>query len=173
MGLTPLQGLAMGTRSGDIDPSVIVHLVRVGGLSLDETDALLNKASGLKGLAGTQDMREVRALADGGDEAARLAIALYAYRIRAYIGAYLATVPDVHALVFTAGIGEHDAALRHDVCAPLAHLGIRLDERLNAEPGSAARAVDDGTGAMAILVVPTNEEAEIARQAAEAVVAAG
>jgi acetate kinase len=173
MGLTPLQGLAMGTRSGDIDPSVLVHLVRVGGMSLDEADAMLNKASGLKGLAGTQDMREVRALADDGDEAARLAIAVYAYRVRAYIGAYLATVPDVHALVFTAGIGEHDAALRHDVCAPLAHLGIRLDERLNADAGEGARAIDDGTGTMAVLVVPTNEEAEIARQAAEAVVAAG
>jgi acetate kinase len=173
MGLTPLQGLVMGTRSGDIDPSVMVQLVRVGGMSLDEADTLLNKASGLKGLAGTQDMREVRALADGGDAAARLAIDVYAYRIRSYIGAYLATVPGVHAVVFTAGIGEHDAALRHDVCAPLAHLGIRLDPRLNVDSGTGARAIDDGTGSMAVLVVPTNEEAEIARQAAEAVVAAG
>lgn len=172
MGLTPLQGLAMGTRSGDLDPAVILHLVRVGGMSLDDADALLNKSSGLKGMAGTQDMREVRALAEAGDEAARRAIDVYAYRIRAYIGAYLATVPGVQALVFTAGIGEHDAALRRDVCAPLAHLGIRLDDRLNAEPAAGVRAVDDGSGPIRVLVVPTNEEAEIARQAAEAVVAA-
>ncbi len=172
MGLTPLQGLAMGTRSGDLDPSVILHLVRVGGLSLEGADALLNKESGLKGMAGTQDMREVRALADAGDEAARRAIAVYAYRIRGYVGAYLAAVPGVHALVFTAGIGEHDAALRRDVCEPLAHLGIALDERLNAVPGGGVRQIDDGTGPIRILVVPTNEEAEIARQAAEAVEAA-
>jgi acetate kinase len=169
MGMTPLQGLAMGTRSGDLDPAVILHLVRVGGMSLDDADALLNKSSGLKGMAGTQDMREVRARADAGDEAAQRAIAVYAYRIRGYIGAYLATVPGVHALVFTAGIGEHDAALRRDVCAPLAHLGIRLDERLNADPAGGVRSIDDGTGSLRVLVVPTNEEAEIARQAAEAV----
>lgn len=173
MGMTPLQGLAMGTRSGDLDPAVILHLVRVGGMSLDDADALLNKASGLKGMAGTQDMREVRALADAGDEAAQRAIAVYAYRIRGYVGTYLATVPDVAALVFTAGIGEHDAALRRDVCLPLAHLGIRMDEGLNAEPGGGVRAIDDGTGPIRILVVPTNEEAEIARQAAEAVESAG
>ena len=173
MGMTPLQGLAMGTRSGDLDPAVILHLVRVGGMSLDDADALLNKSSGLKGMAGTQDMREVRALADAGDEAAQRAIAVYAYRIRGYVGTYLATVPDVAALVFTAGIGEHDAALRRDVCLPLAHLGIRLDEGLNAEPGGGVRAIDDGTGPIRILVVPTNEEAEIARQAAEAVESAG
>lgn len=172
MGLTPLQGLAMGTRSGDIDPAVIFHLVRVGGMSLDEVDALLNKSSGLKGMAGTQDMREVRALAEAGDEAAQRAIDVYAYRIRGYVGAYLATVPDVQALVFTAGIGEHDAALRRDVCAPLAHLGIRLDDSLNADPAGGVRAIDDGSGAIRILVVPTNEEAEIARQSAEAVAAA-
>ena len=172
MGLTPLQGLAMGTRSGDLDPAVILHLVRVGGMSLDEADGLLNKSSGLKGMAGTQDMREVRALAAAGDEAAQRAIDVYAYRIRGYVGAYLATVPGVQALVFTAGIGEHDAALRRDVCAPLSHLGIRLDERLNADGDGGARLIDDGTGAIRILVVPTNEEAEIARQSAEAVAAA-
>jgi acetate kinase len=172
MGLTPLQGLAMGTRSGDLDPAVILHLVRVGGMSLDAADALLNKSSGLKGMAGSQDMREVRALAEAGDEAARRAIDVYAYRIRGYIGAYLAAVPGAQALVFTAGIGEHDAALRREVCAPLAHLGIRLDEGLNAAPAGGVRCIDDGSGAIRILVVPTNEEAEIARQSAEAVGAA-
>jgi acetate kinase len=171
MGLTPLQGLAMGTRSGDLDPAVIFHLVRVGGMTLDEADALLNTSSGLKGMAGTQDMREVRARADAGDEAARRAIAVYAYRIRAYIGAYLAAVPHVHALVFTAGIGEHDAALRREVCAPLGHLGIQVDVERNADDEPGVRAIDDGSGPIRILVVPTNEEAEIARQSAETVLA--
>jgi acetate kinase len=172
MGLTPLQGLVMGTRSGDVDPAVVFHLVRVGGLSLDEVDAVLNKQSGLKGLSGSQDMREVRARAEDGDEAARLALDVYAYRIRAYIGAYLAVVPGIRALVFTAGIGENDADLRREVCAPLAHLGIRLDAERNTAPGSGVRFVDDGTGPIRILVVPTDEEAEIARQAAEAVASA-
>ena len=169
MGLTPLQGLVMGTRSGDIDPAVVFHLVRVGGLSLDEVDAVLNRESGLKGLAGDQDMREVRRRADAGDERARLALDVYGYRIRSYIGAYMAVVPGLQALVFTAGIGENDADLRREVCAPLEHMGIRLDGALNAERSSQARFIDDGTGPIRILVVPTNEEAEIARQAAEAV----
>lgn len=169
MGLTPLQGLVMGTRSGDIDPAVVFHLVRVGGLSLDEVDVLLNKESGLRGTAGTQDMREVRALAAAGDERAARALDAYAYRIRSYVGAYLAVVPGIHALVFTAGIGEHDADLRAAVCEPLAHLGIRLDAARNAEATSGTRAVDDGTLPIRVLVVPTDEEAEIAREAAEAV----
>ncbi|MBK9738491.1 MAG: acetate kinase [Actinobacteria bacterium] len=171
MGLTPLQGLMMGTRSGDIDPAVVFHLVRVAGLTLDDVDAMLNKASGLKGLAGDQDMREVRHRAATGDTAARRALDVYAYRIRAYVGAYLAVVPGVQAIVFTAGIGENDAALRREVCGPLRHLGIHLDDDLNRSASSAARAIDDGTGTIRILVIPTNEEAEIARQAQEAVVA--
>lgn len=171
MGISPLAGLVMGTRSGDIDPSVIFHLVRVGGLTLDEVDAVLNKESGLKGLSGNQDMREVRALADAGDERARLALDVYGYRIRFYIGAYLAVVAGVQAIVFTAGIGENDADLRREVCAPLAHLGIRLDEAKNAERSRGIRSIDDGTGPIRVLVVPTDEEAEIAREAAEAIAA--
>lgn len=170
MGLTPLQGLVMGTRSGDLDPAVVMHLVRVGGLALDEVDALLNRRSGLKGLAGDQDMRAVRARADDGDEAAITALAVYAYRVRGYIGSYLAAVPGVHALVFTAGIGENDARLRADVCGPLAHLGIRIDPALNSDGAGGVRAIDDGTLPIRVLVVPTDEEAEIARQAAETVV---
>lgn len=169
MGMTPLQGLVMGTRSGDIDPAVVLHLMRVGGLGLDEADALLNRESGLKGLAGHQDMRTVRARAEAGDDDAILALAVYGYRIRGYIGAYLAAVPGVQALVFTAGIGEHDARLRAEVCEPLAHLGIRLDPARNEADGGGVRAIDDGTGPIRILVVPTDEEAEIARQAAETV----
>lgn len=170
MGMTPLQGLVMGTRSGDIDPGVVLHLLRVGGLGLDEVDALLNRESGLKGLAGHQDMRTVRARAEAGDDAALRALAVYAYRIRSYIGAYLAAVPGVHALVFTAGIGEHDARLRAEVCDPLEHLGIRLDPARNEADGGGVRVIDDGAGPIRILVVPTDEEAEIARQAAESVV---
>lgn len=170
MGMTPLQGLVMGTRSGDIDPAVVLHLMRVGHLGLDEVDDLLNRESGLKGLAGHQDMRTVRARAEAGDIAAQQALAVYAYRIRGYVGAYLAAVPGVHALVFTAGIGEHDARLRAEVCGPLAHLGIRLDPRRNEAEDDGVRVIDDGTGPMRILVVPTDEEAEIARQAAESVV---
>jgi acetate kinase len=169
MGLTPLQGLVMGTRSGDLDPAVVFHLVRVGGLTLDEVDTVLNVESGLRGLAGSSDMREVRASASRGDVNARLALDVYAYRIRGYVGAYLAAVPGVHALVFTAGIGEHDAALRREVCDPLSHLGLRLDDALNDSDSLGTRAIDDRTGPMRILVVPTNEEAEIARQAVEAI----
>lgn len=169
MGLTPLQGLVMGTRSGDIDPAVVFQLVRVAGMELEDVDDLLNKASGLKGLAGDQDMREVHRRADAGDAAARLALDVYAYRIRFYLAAYLGVVSNVHAVVFTAGIGEHDAALRHQVCAPLAHLGVRIDEAANERPGGGERRIDDGTGPLRLLVVPTNEEVEIARQAAQAV----
>ena len=169
MGLTPLQGLVMGTRSGDIDPAVVFHLMREAGLSLDDVDALLNKSSGLKGLAGNQDMREVRALAAAGDDDARRALDVYAYRIRSYVGAYLAALPDLHALVFTAGIGENDADLRAEVCDPLGHLGIGIDAELNAAPASGARAIDPGDRSIRVLVVPTNEEAEIARQSALAV----
>jgi acetate kinase len=173
MGLTPLQGLVMGTRSGDLDPAVVPYLVREAGMSLDDVDRMLNSESGLKGLSGEQDMRAVRALADAGDAAARLALEVYAYRIRTYIGAYLAHLPGLHALVFTAGIGENDAALRRDVCLPLAHLGFRLDQGRNLVPSGQARAIDDSSGRPRILVVPTNEEAEIAREAARAVATSG
>ena len=169
MGMTPLEGLVMGTRSGDIDPGIIFHLVNAAGMSVDQVDRTLNKESGMAGLAGEQDLRTVHDLADGGDPAARLALDVYAYRIRFYIGAYLAVVPNVNALVFTAGIGENDAALRAAVCRPLTHMGLHLDEAANASETREARAVDDGSGFPRILVIPTNEEAEIARQAAQTV----
>jgi acetate kinase len=169
MGLTPLQGLVMGTRSGDIDPAVVFQLENVAGLSTAEIDTMLNKASGLKGLAGHQDMREVRRRAEEGDLDAQHAIDVYAYRIRAYVGAYFAAVPDLHALVFTAGIGENDAVLRSDVCTPLGHLGIVIDEERNHASGGGIRSIDDRSAAVRALVVPTNEEAEIARQSALAV----
>ena len=169
MGMTPLEGLVMGTRSGDIDPGVLFHLMDHAGMSPAEVDRMLNKSSGLKGLAGHQDMREVRTRAEAGDREARLALDVYAYRIRAYIGAYLAILPRLDALVFTAGIGENDAELRREICEPLGHLGLHLDNARNVAPDRGTRAIDDGSGGTRILVVPTNEEAEIARGAAAAV----
>jgi acetate kinase len=166
MGLSPLEGLVMGTRSGDVDPALAFHLVRTQGMSLDDVDRLLNRESGLLGLAGAGDVREVRARAAAGDARARFALDVYGYRIRKYVGAYLAVVPEVHALVFTAGVGENDAALRSEVVEPLGHLGLRIDSAANAAPGAEARAVDDGSGPVRVLVVPTDEEIQIARHTA-------
>lgn len=173
MGISPLAGLVMGTRSGDLDPSIIFHLARVAGMSLDQIDQLLNKESGLKGLSGHQDMREVRTLASQGDARARAALDVYVYRIQSTIGAFLAHLPGLHALVFTAGIGENDIDVRQEVCEPLGHLGVTVDPERNRVRGDEPRAIDDGTTGVRVLVVPTNEEAEIAREAAEAVAALG
>ena len=172
MGLTPLQGLVMGTRSGDIDPAIIFYLAEEAGMSLEEIDQLLNKDSGMKGLTGEQDMRVIGQLAADGDQRARLALDVYAHRIRSYIGAYLAELPGLHALVFTAGIGENDNALRQRVCEPLRHLGIALDIGRNDAPASGERIIDDGSGPIRILVIPTNEEVAIAHDAVLAVTVA-
>ena len=144
MGLTPLEGLVMGTRSGDLDPGILFHLARVGGYDIAALDALLNRQSGLLGLTGSGDMREVRQRADDGDAVARAALDVYGYRLQKYIGAYLAVVPEVPAVVFTAGVGENDAPFRAEVTAGLAHLGVG--------------------GRIPVLVIPTNEELEIARE---------
>lgn len=172
MGMTPLPGLVMGTRSGDIDPAVIFHLVRVGGFTLDDVDEMLNQLSGLKGLTGEQDMRGVRAKAESGDAHARMALDVYGHRLRSYIGSYFAALPRLHALVFTGGVGENDSHLRAETCGPLAHLGIRLDTDRNEARERHPRAIDDGTRGVRVLVVPTNEEAEIARDAARTASAA-
>ncbi len=167
MGLTPLEGLVMGTRSGDLDPSILFHLHREAGYDVGALDALLNSRSGLKGLAGTGDFRDVREAADAGEPDALLAIEVYTHRIRHYLGAYLAALGGADAIVFTAGVGENNAALRADVCARLDWLGIRLDSTLNesavgpAEP----RRISAPDSRVAVLVVPTDEEAEIATQA--------
>jgi acetate kinase len=165
MGLTPLEGLVMGTRSGDIDPAVVAYLSRSAGLQTAEVEHLLEFESGLLGLCGDSDVREVRRRAADGDASARLALDVYAYRLRKYVGAYLAVVPRLHAVVFTGGVGEHDAALRAEVIDPLNHLGLQLDAAVNtatAQPSQPVR-IDAGTGP-AILVIPTDEEAEIATQ---------
>jgi acetate kinase len=165
MGLTPLEGLVMGTRSGDIDPAVVGYLNRTAGLSGAEVEHLLESESGLLGLCGDSDVREVRRRAAAGDTSARMALDVYAYRQRKYVGAYLAVVPRLHALVFTGGVGEHDTALRAEVIDPLAHLGLQLDAAVNTATAQTTQPVrvDAGTGP-AILVIPTDEEAEIATQ---------
>jgi acetate kinase len=167
MGLTPLEGLIMGTRSGDIDPAIIFYLVRKADLSQNEIESLLNKHSGLKGVCGVNDMREITQLADKGDEPARLAIEMYCYRIKKYIGAYYAVLGDVDALVFTAGIGENAAGIRSQSCEGLSHLGIEVDEKKNEFNTSGIFEIQSDASAIKILVIPTDEELEIAEQTVE------
>ncbi|MFF7334065.1 acetate/propionate family kinase [Streptomyces sp. NPDC008150] len=164
MGLTPLEGLVMGTRSGDLDPAVIFHLARVGGLSMDEIDTLLNKRSGLVGLCGDNDMREIRRRVDDGDEQARLAFDIYIHRLKKYIGAYYAVLGRVDAVVFTAGVGENAAPVREAAVAGLEGLGLAVDPALNAERGDGARLISSADARVAVAVVPTDEELEIATQ---------
>jgi len=164
MGLTPLQGLVMGTRSGDLDPAVLIHLHRQAGLSVDELDDLLNKRSGLLGLTGTGDMRDVQEAASTGDEVALQALAVWRHRIRHYIGAYIAQLGGVDALVFTAGVGENNALLRRRSLAGLEFLGITIDADLNELDSRAERRISPTGATVAVLVIPTNEELEIARQ---------
>lgn len=169
MGLTPLEGLVMGTRTGDIDPAVIVHLHRNAGLSIDEIDTLLNRASGLKGLAGANDLREIHRLIDSGDAAAQLALDVYTHRLRKYIGAYAAVLGGLDALTFTAGVGENDHLVRAQAVAGLEFLGIRLDPERNAGRKKRPEVISTDDSAVTVLVVPTNEELEIAQEAASLV----
>jgi acetate kinase len=164
MGLTPLEGLVMGTRSGDLDPAIPFHLHRVAGLSIDELDDLLNRRSGLLGLSGHADMREVIEAAETGDERAGLALEVYLHRIRHYIGAFAAVLGGLDALVFTAGVGENSDVVRAGAVRGLEFLGIAIDPAANATRGDAARIISPAGSAVAVLVVPTDEELEIARQ---------
>ncbi|MCS0606095.1 acetate kinase [Streptomyces sp. LP11] len=164
MGLTPLEGLVMGTRSGDLDPAVIFHLARVGKMSMDEIDTLLNKRSGLFGLCGDNDMREIRRRIDEGDEEAALAFAIYIHRLRKYIGAYYAVLGTVDAVVFTAGVGENAAPVREAAIAGLEGLGLAIDPERNAVRSGEARLVSPDSARVAVAVVPTDEELEIATQ---------
>jgi acetate kinase len=169
MGFTPLEGLVMGTRTGDIDAGILFHLAREENFSISQLDALVNKESGLLGLSGDTDMREIRNRDLAGDKVARLTRAVYAYRIRKYIGAYMTLLPQLDAVVFTAGVGENDAALREMVIAPLAHLGLSIDSVKNQAANSAAREVSVENSRLKTLVVPTNEELEIALESANIV----
>lgn len=165
MGMTPLEGLVMGTRSGDLDPGILFHLGR-SGVTLEALDGLLNRRSGLLGLAGTNDMRDVQAAAASGSADARLALDVYHHRLRHYLGAYLALLGGADAIVFTAGVGENSSATRAAVVAGMEAFGIVIDERLNDAPSKDARVVSSPSSRVAVLVVPTDEELEIARQAA-------
>lgn len=173
MGLTPLEGLVMGTRSGDLDPAVLLHLARRAHLDTDALDELLNRRSGLLGLAGRGDMRDVRHAADSGDAAARLAIDTVVHRLRHYIGAYTALLGGLDVLTFTAGVGENDEQLRAEALAGLEVLGIRLDPERNASTSRDARVISADDSTVTVLVVPTNEELEIARQSLQAVAGEG
>jgi acetate kinase len=164
MGFTPLEGLVMGTRSGDVDPALVLHLLR-GGLELAEIEDSLNRRSGMLALAGAGDLREVHLAAAGGDDRAALALEVYCHRIRKYVGAYMAVLGGVDAVVFTAGVGENDAAVRARSLQGLERLGIAVDAARNAAAASDARAISPDGGRVAVLVVPTDEELEMAIQA--------
>ncbi len=166
MGMTPLAGLVMGSRSGDIDPAVIFYLIRQGGFTPEKVDELLNKESGLLGISGVSDFRDLIAKSDSGDERAKLALEIFVERIRHYLGAYAARVGKLDAIVFTGGIGENSHVLRQLVCQNLEILGINLDENLNQASGNVPRRISSSK--VPVLVIPTNEELEIAMQAKSA-----
>ncbi|MEV7478982.1 acetate kinase [Streptomyces halstedii] len=164
MGLTPLEGLVMGTRSGDVDPAVTFHLGRVAGMSMDDVDALLNQRSGLVGLCGDNDMREILRRVEEGDERATLAFDIYIHRLKKYIGAYSAVLGRVDALVFTAGVGENSAPVREAAVAGLEGFGLAVDPERNTVRSGGPRLISPAGARVAVAVVPTDEELEIARQ---------
>jgi acetate kinase len=163
MGLTPLEGLVMGTRSGDIDPSVIGYLSHTAHMGVDDVEYMLNQRSGVLGLSGERDFRRLRAMIESGDESAKLAYSVFTHRLRKYIGAYLAVLGHTDVISFTAGIGENDPAVRRDAVAGMEELGIVLDQRRNLGGGKGARQISADDSPIAVLVVPTNEELAIAR----------
>ena len=169
MGLTPLEGLVMGTRSGDIDPSVVSYLHREAKMSVDDIESMLNQQSGMLGLAGERDFRRLREMIESGDSAAQLAYDVFIHRLRKYIGAYLAILGRTDALTFTAGVGEKAAAVRADALSGLAGLGFEIDEQRNSQPAKDARRISTDTSPIAVLVIPTNEELAIARDCLRAV----
>ncbi len=164
MGLTPMEGLVMGTRSGDIDPGVISYLSRTAGMGVEDIESMLNRRSGMSGLAGEIDFRVVHQRIESGDQNAQLAYDVYIHRLRKYIGAYLAILGHTDVLTFTAGVGENDAQVRRDALTGLAPLGIELDEHLNESPARGARLISAESSPITVLVIPTNEELAIARE---------
>ncbi|MBB3205904.1 acetate kinase [Rhodopirellula rubra] len=169
MGMTPLEGLVMATRCGDIDPSVPLHLIRSAGMSVDDVDRLLNKESGLVGLCGEADMRAILSRREAGDGAAELAIDIYVRRIQKVIGGYIAILGGLDALIFTAGVGEHAVKIRELVTGPLAHLGIVIDPGANESPPmrDSVAEISHPSATVRTLVVATNEELAIARESAQ------
>jgi acetate kinase len=173
MGMTPLEGLVMGTRSGDIDPAVLIHLQRNAGMSVDDIDDLLNRRSGLKGLAGENDFRELHKLVEAGDEDATLALDVYVHRLRKYIGAYHAVLGRVDVIVFTAGVGENDDIVRARALEGLEAMGIAVDRERNAGRKKEPTIISPDWASTLVMVVPTNEELAIAREAVATIEAAG
>jgi acetate kinase len=165
MGLTPLEGLMMGTRSGDLDPAIVPYTMGKEDLTLNEVNSMLNKHSGLIAISGiSSDMREVEKAMAEGDKNAKLAFEMYEYRLRKYIGAYVAAMNGLDVLVFTAGVGENSVLLRQTVCRQLTFFGVELDEDLNQTRSSQERRISTGKSNVQVLVIPTNEELMIARE---------
>ncbi len=167
MGFSPLSGLVMGTRSGDIDPSIIFHLINQLGYDPEQVNTLLNKRSGMLGLTGFSDMRDLGKAVREGNRDAALALEIYTYRIKKYIGSYAAVLNGLDAIVFTAGVGENDVHTRQLICNEMQFLGIHLDEEKNKISTTATREINSSVSPVKILVVPTNEELEIAKQCYE------
>jgi acetate kinase len=162
MGLTPMEGLVMGTRSGDIDPGIITYLSRTAKMSIDDIESMLNRRSGVKGLGGEIDFRVLHQRIESGDDTAQLAYDVYIHRLRKYVGAYLALLGSADVITFTAGVGENDAAVRRDALSGMTALGIELDEHRNAGPAKAARRISADSSPTTVLVIPTDEELAIA-----------
>ncbi|MGK9249948.1 acetate/propionate family kinase [Paenibacillus humicus] len=164
MGMTPLEGLMMGTRSGDLDPAIVPYTMNKEDLTLTEVNSMLNKHSGLLAISGiSSDMREITEAMSEGDKNARLAFEMYTYRVRKYIGAYAAAMNGIDVLLFTAGVGENSVVLRERVCEGLTFLGIELDRELNAQRSKEVRVISTPESRVKVMVVPTNEELLIAR----------
>lgn len=165
MGMTPLEGLVMGTRPGDLDPGVTPYLMRAAELDVSQVEQLLNRSSGLKGMSGVNDFRELQQLIDGGDTQAKLAYDVYIHRLRRYLGAYLVELGTIDTVIFTAGVGENSPAVRADALAGLQNLGIEIDPVRNETRAPGVRRISPDFAPVAVLVVPTNEELAIARAA--------
>ena len=168
MGLTPLEGLVMGTRSGDIDAGVISYLWRRANMSVEEIESMLNQRSGVWGLAGERDFRRLQLMVESGDQSAQLAYDVFIHRLRKYVGAYLAVLRHTDVITFTAGIGENAPWVRRDAVAGMGELGVLLDEERNLRPDKGARRISQDDSRITVLVVPTNEELAIARDCASA-----
>ncbi|HEC2816488.1 TPA: acetate kinase [Campylobacter jejuni] len=163
MGFTPLEGLIMGTRCGDIDPAILPFIAHLKGLTIEEIDTLMNKKSGVYGICGYNDFRDIEREIEQGNDKARLALDMFCYHLVKYIGAYFAILPKTDAIIFTGGIGENDSLVRQKVCERLAHLGIELDFELNKQRISGERMINHANSKVKVLVIPTDEELEIAR----------
>jgi acetate kinase len=173
MGMTPVAGIIMGTRSGNIDPGIIIYLAKSNDMTIEELDHVLTHESGLKGICGLNDMRDIHKKATEGDKRAQLALDMFVYRIKKYIGNYSAILGHLDGLVFTAGIGEHDIEIRERCCEKLERLGIVLDPEKNKQEHEGPLQINKPESSVALFVIPTNEELEIAQQTRELLEAKG